>query len=121
MEKRRRWTALSDVKLPLALEIDGFYETGYALGNYLTGAHVGFMLRVGWNLPVEFSDPRLTTIAHTQKLYSDDSMNENVWSLYALAGTRVGGILHDVTLDGPVFRNFDTGVEREPWVGELPK
>ena len=77
------------------------------------------MLRIGWNLPVEFSDPRLTTTAHTQKLYSDESVNNNAWSLYALAGTRVGGILHDITLDGPVFRNFDTGVDTEPWVGEL--
>ncbi|MBT8037150.1 MAG: lipid A deacylase LpxR family protein [Verrucomicrobiae bacterium] len=116
---RRRWSALSDIELPMHLEIDGFHETGYALGNYLTAAHAGLMIRVGWNLPVEFSDPRLSTSAHTQKLYSDASVNSTRWSIYALAGIRVGGILHDVTLDGPVFRNFDTGVEKEPWVGEI--
>ncbi len=117
--QRRRWTLLDDTDLPLGLEIDGFHETGYALGNYLTAAHIGGMIRVGWNLPVEFSDPRLTSTAHTQKLYSDESVNEKKWSLYGLAGARAGGILHDIVLDGPVFRNFDTGVKREPWVGEF--
>lgn len=117
--QRRRWNLLDDASLPLGLEIDGFHETGYALGNYLTALHVGFMLRVGWNLPVEFSDPRLTSTAHTQKLYSDEGVNDRAWSLYVLAGTRVGGILHDISLDGPVFRNFDTGVDREPWAGEV--
>ena len=101
------------------MEIDGFHETGYALGNYLTEAHIGALVRVGWNLPVEFSDPRLTPTAHTQKLYSDNSINQKAWSLYALAGARAGGILHDITLDGPLFKSYDTGVDKEPWVGEL--
>ncbi len=117
--QRRRWTALDDLGLPLGLQVDGFHETGYALGNYLTAAHVGFMMRLGWNLPIEFSDPRLTPTAHTQKLYSGQSTNERSWSLYVLAGARLNGILHDITLDGPVFRNFDTGVKREPWVAEI--
>jgi lipid A 3-O-deacylase len=117
--QRRRWRVLDELKLPLNLESDGFHETGYAFGNYLTAAHLGCMIRIGWNLPVEFSDPQLTATAHTQKLYSDESVNNNTWSFYALAGARAGGVFHDITLDGPVFRNFDTGVEREPWVGEL--
>ncbi|MCP5537090.1 MAG: lipid A deacylase LpxR family protein [Akkermansiaceae bacterium] len=117
--QRRRWTLLDDTDLPLGLEIDGFHETGYSLGNYLTAAHVGAMVRMGWNLPVEFSDRRLTTSAHTQKLYSDEDVNTKAWSCYVLAGARGTGILHDITLDGPVFRNYDTGVDREPWVGEL--
>lgn len=117
--QRRRWTLLDETNLPFDLEIDGFHETGYAIGNYLTAAHIGGMIRVGWNLPVEFSDPRLTTTAHTQKLYSDQSANTKTWSFYALAGARASGIAHDIVLDGPVFRSFDTGVKREPFVGEL--
>ena len=38
---------------------------------------------------------------------------------YALFGARVAGIFHDITLDGPVFRSFDTGVEKENLVGEV--
>ncbi len=117
--QRRRWTLLDDAGLPYGLEVDGFHETGYSIGNFCTGAHAGALVRVGWNLPVEFSDPRLTTSAHTQKLYSDESVNARRWSVYALAGVRVSGVLHDITLDGPVFRDFDTGVERKPWVGEF--
>lgn len=117
--QRRRWDWLDNTDIPLGLEIDGFHETGYALGNYLTEAHIGALVRVGWNLPVEFSDPRLTPTAHTQKLYSDNSINQKAWSLYALAGARAGGILHDITLDGPLFKSYDTGVDKEPWVGEL--
>lgn len=117
--QRRRWELLDEKKLPFGLEIDGFQETGYALGNYITEAHVGAMLRMGWNLPVEFSDPRLTTTAHTQKIYSNENINSKPWSFFVLAGFRAGYILHDITIDGPVFRNYDTGIDREPWAGEL--
>ena len=119
LNQRRRWKNLDNVQLPYGLELDGFNETGLALGNFLTAAHIGGMVRVGWNLPVEFSDPRLTTSAHTQKLYSGQSVNRKAWSFYALAGLRGSGILHEITLDGPVFRSFDTGVDRVPWVGEV--
>ena len=117
--QKRRWTDLRKVDLPFDLEIEGFHETGYSIGNYLTEAHVGFLVRLGWNLPVEFSDPRLSPTAHTQKLYTDSISNKHKWSFYVLGGARVSGILHDITLDGPVFRDFDTGVKREPWVGEV--
>ncbi|MGB1261129.1 MAG: lipid A deacylase LpxR family protein [Akkermansiaceae bacterium] len=116
--QRRRWTELAQAELPLGLNMDGFYETGYALGNFLTAAHVGFMVRVGWNLPVEFSDPRLTHTAHTQKLHPSDECSDDDWSCYLLFGARGSGIMHDITLDGPVFREFETGVERKPWVIE---
>ena len=117
--QKRRWELLEDADLPNGLEIDGFHETGYELGNYLTAAHLGAMIRIGKNLPVEFSDPRLTLAAHTQKLYSDESTNDENWSLYAILGARVTGVFHDITLDGPVFRNFDTGVKKERLVGEV--
>ena len=117
-EQKRRWTDLRKVKLPFDLEIDGFHETGYSLGTYLTEAHLGFLMRLGWNLPIEFSDARLTPIAHTQKLYTNETSNAQSWSLYLIGGARATGVLHDITLDGPVFRDFDTGVEREPWIGE---
>ena len=53
------------------LEIDGFHETGVSLGNFLTDIHVGGLIRIGWNLPAEFSDARLTQTAHTQRLFSN--------------------------------------------------
>lgn len=118
-EQKRRWTDLRKLDLPFDMEFDGFHETGYSIGNYLTEAHVGFLVRLGWDLPIEFSDARITPTAHTQKLYTDEDYNKSTWSFYVLGGARLSGILHDITIDGPVFRDFDTGVTREPWVGEI--
>lgn len=117
--QKRRWDLLEAASLPFGLEIDGFHETGYALGNYLTDIHVGAMIRVGWNLPVEFSDPRLTETAHTQRLYSNGSDNTQDWSVYFLCGGRGASIFRDITLDGPMFRDFETGVKKERFVGEV--
>jgi len=116
--QRRRIDILDTWDLPFGIKMDGFHETGYALGNFRTDVHVGFLLRAGWNLPVEFADPRLTPTAHSQRLYSGGA-NNGKWSLFGLFGAQASGILHDITLDGPVFRNYDTGVDREPFVGEF--
>ena len=116
--QKRRWHLLEDADLPMDLEIDGFHETGISLGNYLTDIHVGGLIRVGWNLPVEFSDPRLTQTAHTQRLFTNGESNEDRWSVYGMIGARGSAVFHDITLDGPVFREYDTGVDKEPLVGE---
>jgi len=116
--QKRRWDLLDDSNLPFGLEIDGFHETGYALGNYLTDIHAGGLIRIGWNLPIEFSDSRLTETAHTQKLYSNGSTNTEDWSVYILFGARGAAIFRDITLDGPMFRDFDTG-KKERFVGEI--
>ena len=117
--QRRRWSDLAKCSLPCGLEMDGFHETGYAIGNYKTEAHAGFLIRVGWNLPLEFSDTRLSPTAHTQKLYTNGQHNKQRWSFYSVFGARASGVLHDITLDGPLFRHVETGVKREPWLGEL--
>ena len=116
--QRRRGQLFTSMDLPMNLEIDGFYDNGYDIGNFLTAAHVGGTIRFGWNLPVEFSDPRLTLTAHSQRLYSQSGKNLNDWSVYAILGVRGSAILHDITLDGPVFRDYDTGVDKEVLVGE---
>ncbi|MGB2266522.1 MAG: lipid A deacylase LpxR family protein, partial [Akkermansiaceae bacterium] len=118
LNQKRRWNLLEDAQLPWDLEIDGFHEAGVSLGNFLTDIHVGGLVRIGWNLPVEFSDTRLTPTAHTQRLFSNGDSNEDRWSYYAIFGARGSAILHDITLDGPVFRDYETGINKEPLVGE---
>ena len=117
---QRRRIVLLDTwqSLPFGIKVDGFRETGFALGNFRTDAHLGILIRAGWNLPVEFADPRLSPTAHSQRIYSSGA-NTAPWSFYTLIGAQVNGILHDITLDGPLFRSYDTGVDREPVVGEL--
>jgi hypothetical protein len=116
--QKRRWHLLEDADLPMDLEIDGFHETGISLGSFLTDIHVGGLVRIGWNLPVEFSDPRLTQTAHTQRLFSNGEGNDERWSAYAIIGARGSAVFHDITIDGPVFRNYETNIKREPLVGE---
>jgi hypothetical protein len=70
-------------------------------------------------LPVDFSDPRLQVSAYSHQPFKTRRRQESYWSLYGLAGVRGAAVAHDITLDGPVFENFDTGVTREPLVGDL--
>ena len=102
-----------------SFSVDGFTEWRLALGNYLTGASVGGLLRFGWNLPPSFADARLSVTAYSHQPFKTDRGPARGWSLYGLTGALVTGVVHNITLDGPVFRDFDTGVSSKAVVGEL--
>lgn len=99
--------------------VDGFSEWGIGLGTFRTDLYLGALTRFGWNLPVDFSDPRLSPTAYSHQPFKTDRRESGRWSLYGLLGLRGSAVAYDITLDGPVFSNFDTGVTREPLVGEL--
>ncbi len=101
------------------LEIDGYYEGGLALGNFRTDAYVGSLARIGFRLPSSFSTPRVQLGSYGHQLFSDNRDFSNKISAYAFGGIRATGVLHDITLDGPIFRDFDTGVKSSSLVGEL--
>ncbi len=101
------------------VEFDGYYEWGAALGNFRTDAYLGSLLRAGYNLPAAYSTPRVQLGSYGHALFSKQDPHAPRLSLYGFAGVRGSAVLHDITLDGPVFRNFDTGVNSEPFVGEL--
>ncbi len=99
--------------------VDGFGEWGFGLGNYKTDLYVGALTRFGWNLPLDFSDPRLSPTAYTHQPFVTDRRESGRWSLFGLFGFRGSAVARDITLDGPLFRSFDTGVTREALVGGL--
>lgn len=101
------------------IEMDGYYEAGVGVGNFRTDAYIGSFTRVGYRLPSHFSTPRVQLGAYSHQLFSDSKKHANTFSAYAFAGVRATGVLHDITLDGPIFRRFDTGVESKALVGEL--
>ena len=115
--QKRRLTFLETQRGDFA--IDGFGEWRLAIGNFRTDTDVGALIRFGWNLPVDFSDPRLLVTAYSHQPFKTGRRRESDWSIYGLAGGRGAAVAHDITLDGPVFDNFDTGVKREPLVGEI--
>lgn len=102
-----------------AFAIDGFTEIAADIGNYRTAAKLGAVARVGWNLPIEYSDARLSLDAYSHKLFQSTRVLNSRWSFYTTFGIYGNAVAHDVTLDGPWFRDFSTGVDREPLVGEL--
>jgi len=111
-------------RLPLGkfndvLSMDGYTEWGMRLGTFRTSAQLGGMVRWGFYLPADFSDPRLSETAYTHKFYSADELEFKPWSLYFLTGFRGFAIAHDTTLDGSLFRSVNTGNTREPFVGEV--
>lgn len=99
--------------------VDGFGEWQLSLGNFLVSAQAGAFLRFGWHLPVDFSDPRLSVTAYTFQPFTGGKRRSRTWSLYGIAGALGAAVAHNVTLDGPLFRDGDTGVTAEPYVGEL--
>lgn len=103
-----------------SFSVDGFTEGMLRLGTFRTGARIGGFFRAGLHLPPDFSDPRLDAIAYSHQLFKQ-GIEEGPypdWSLYMLLGANAGAVLFDATLDGPLFKNYETGNTREPWVAE---
>ena len=101
------------------LQIDGFYEWGGALGNFRTNAYVGALIRAGHNLPSSYATPRVQLGSFTSPLFDDGRSPNQDFSIYGYAGTRGYAVLHDITLDGPLFRDWSEAVDSEPWGGEI--
>lgn len=118
LDHKQRLTFLDRTK-SWPVEIDGFYEWGGALGNFRTNAYLGTLLRAGHNLPASNATPRVQLGSFTETIFDDDRSANNNFSIYGFAGTRGYAVLHDISLDGPVFRDWDESVDSEPWVGEL--
>jgi len=101
------------------LEVDGYYEWGAALGNFRTNAYGGALIRVGHNLPATYSTPRVQLGSYGHALFRKAKPANNAVSLLMFAGVRATAVAYDITLDGPLFDDFETGVESKPLVGEM--
>lgn len=101
------------------LEFDGYYETGLSLGNFRTDAYLGGLARVGVRLPSNFSTPRVRLGSFGQELFSDTQTDHRKLSSFLFAGFRGVAVAHDITLDGPLFRDYDQSVQSNPLVGEV--
>ena len=99
--------------------VDGMVEWGARLGTFRTAAHLGASFRGGYNLAPDFSDLRLSETAYAHPTPREGRFIALGFSAYFIAGATVRGIAHDATLDGPMFRDFDTGNTREPVVAEV--
>jgi hypothetical protein len=101
------------------LSMDGIGEWGARHGTFRTNAILGGMVRLGLYLPADFSDPRLSETAYAHKYFTGSAIEKSKWSLFLLGGFRGSVVVHDATLDGSLFTEFDTGNKKEPLVGEV--
>ena len=99
--------------------VDGFTEWRVALGTFNTGLDVGGLLRFGWNLPLSFADPRLLTTSYSHQPFKTDRLQRASWSFYGMTGVRGSLVAFNATLDGPVFKDFNTGTNSRTYVGEV--
>jgi hypothetical protein len=98
--------------------IDGYIEYGASIGNFRTDAFVGTLLRIGYNLPVQYVTPRVQLGSYSHELFLRDANDDRAWSVYAFGGARGSAVAQDITLDGPLFRDYAGAVSSETWVGE---
>ena len=101
------------------IEFDGYFEWGAAIGNFRTNAYLGSLIRAGYKLPNTYVTPRVQLGSYGQALFAPENTNDASFSFYGFIGLRGTAVLHDITLEGPVFSNFDSGVDIEPFVAEL--
>lgn len=118
LDHKRRFSCLDDT-LEWPIQFDGYYEWGTALGNLRTDAYIGSLLRAGWNLPPSYSIPRVQLGSYGHTLFRSEDPTADPLSVFIFTGVRGSAVLHDITLDGPIFRDFDTGVDSKPFVGEF--
>jgi hypothetical protein len=116
-DRKRRFTSLAEHSRDWLLAMDGYFEWGAALGNFRTDADVGALMRIGYNLPVQYVTPRIQLGGYAHELFLGEHKPAGRWSLYAFGGVRGTAVAHDITIDGPVFRDYDSPVSSEPLVG----
>jgi len=115
---RKNHFSLTDMGERWGLESDSFLEWGFSLGNYRTDAYIGGTFRFGLGLPGHYLVPRIEPGLLVNKV-SPEVSPEGDWSLFGFAGLKGISVLHDITLDGPLFRDFAYAVESRPLVGEM--
>lgn len=118
LDRKTRFADLWGSTRQSLVQVDGYWEWGAAVGSFRTNAYVGGLLRAGHNLPVQYVIPRIQLGSYSHELFLDPESRRGHFSIYAFAGLRGTCVLHDITLDGPLFRHYDSQVASESLVGD---
>ncbi len=85
------------------IEWDLLPRHGVALGNVLTAADLGIVMRAGYNLPENFGNQKLGPTAYNQEIYYDDQgrrIRKGAFSFYVFLGGNAQAKAWDIFLDG---------------------
>jgi len=118
LNRKHRVNSLERIKLG-PIDFDGFLEYGASIGTLRTAAYGGVMIRTGYNLPVDYSVPRLQVASTPPSFYLDDDSSMKSFSAYVFASLRISAVAHDISIDGPIFRDHLYTAQSEPLVGEV--
>ncbi len=112
--QKRRFHYFSEEDFALfPFALNGSTEVALSLGSRLTAATLGWHFQLGYNLPEGFSDSKLSPTSNSLSWDIDPSQSN--LSCFLVAGIEGKAVLHDITLDGPVFRSFDTNASSQPF------
>ena len=94
---------LTDRSFIPGVEMDLLPRHGIALGNVLTAADLGIVMRAGYNLPENFGNQKLGPTAYNQEIYYDDQgrrIHKGDFSCYLFFGGNARAKAWDIFLDG---------------------
>lgn len=116
-ERSQRWGSRALLPSSDSLRWDAITHWGGTVGNFLTGANVGFEIRFGYRLPDDFgSSPLRPAGENTAPLRA--AASPGGWSWHAFVNTDARLVLHDITLDGNSFRDSHH-VHKRPLVADV--
>lgn len=101
-------------ELPLGLEWDVTPNWGVTLGNVMTYANVGGMVRLGTALDNDFGPPRIRPSLPGSGFF----ISRDVFTWYVFAGIEGRAVGRNIFLDGNTFRDSPS-VDRRNFVGDL--
>lgn len=114
--QKRRYTIIDEI-FGTPFSLNSFSEIGSSFGNFRVDASIGWQYQLGYNVPVNFSDPRLSPTANAVS-WSTSGSRPN-FSAYLLGGVKGSIVLQDITIDGPVFSSFDSGASSRLFQAEF--
>tara|TARA_R110002110_G_scaffold85816_2_gene223431 strand:+ start:14562 stop:15569 length:1008 start_codon:yes stop_codon:yes gene_type:complete len=107
----RRWRP--DAWNLFGLEVGAIPHIGGSVGNVMTFASAGAILRIGQNLDVDYGPPLIRP--SLSGLAAVKERSDLAW--YAFAGIQARGVAHDIFLDGNTFSSSHS-VDKERIVGD---
>ncbi len=111
----RKWRNLWQVN-PGGYGFDVTPSAGGAVGNILTQASVGSVVRFGKNLPTDYGPPLINSVLTGTDYFVANKNDDLGW--YIFAGVQGDAVARNIFLDGNTFRD-SARVNKEDFVGDL--
>ncbi len=111
----RKWRLLQPISEGLA--VDAIPELGVTVGNVMTYAEAGGLLRFGKNLEADYGPARIRPGLSGTPYFNSDYL-DGPFGFYVFAGTQVRLVARNIFLDGNTFED-SRSVDSEALVGDL--